>query len=520
MINKNFYPTPSWLVEKMISKIDTNKISTILEPSAGKGNILSVIKHHSELRNISIDCIEIEQDLRSILKDNGYTVVYDDFIKYHTYKKYDLIIMNPPFDNGDKHLLKAISMVEKYGGQIVCLLNAETIKNPYSVYRVDLLNKLEKYKANIEIIQNAFSNAERKTEVEIALIYINIDKVETESIILNSLEKAKELEIDKDDFKEVVHTDFIKKIVDQYNYEITAGINLIQEYNKISKLTKSSFDDKYSYNVLELTVSRDSRNLINNFIEKIRYKYWSTLFNSKDFNKHFTTEMQEFLNSKISCLKNYEFNEFNILEIKNEMMNNLTNSIEEAIIKLFDKLSHIHSYGEEYSKNIHYYNGWKTNNAYKINKKVIIPLKSIDWWDKKFEYSHKVFSTLYDIEKVLNYLNNKEIESIDLERVLQENLKNQKSKDIECKYFKVTFYKKGTCHITFKDDDLLLKFNIFGSQKKGWLPHDYGKKAYENMCQEEKDVINSFQGAKEYEKVLDSNDIYLINKNNFLAIEM
>ena len=39
--------------------------------------------------------------------------------------------MNPPFSEGDKHLLKAINIM-KNGGQIVCILNAETIKNPYS----------------------------------------------------------------------------------------------------------------------------------------------------------------------------------------------------------------------------------------------------------------------------------------------------------------------------------------------------------------------------------------------------
>ena len=53
---------------------------------------------------------------------------------FYTYKHYDLIIMNPPFDNGDKHLLKAIDL-QKNGGAIICLLNAETLKNPYSKYK-------------------------------------------------------------------------------------------------------------------------------------------------------------------------------------------------------------------------------------------------------------------------------------------------------------------------------------------------------------------------------------------------
>ena len=35
-----FYPTPENLIEKMLSGIDWNYIHTILEPSAGKGDIL------------------------------------------------------------------------------------------------------------------------------------------------------------------------------------------------------------------------------------------------------------------------------------------------------------------------------------------------------------------------------------------------------------------------------------------------------------------------------------------------
>ena len=49
------------------------------------------------------------------------------------------------------------------------------------------------------------------------------------------------------------------------------------------------------------------------------------------------------------------------------------------------------------------------------------------------------------------------------------------TKNIETKYFTVTFYKKGTAHLVFRDDDLLEKFNIFAGGRKGWLPPCYGR---------------------------------------------
>lgn len=414
-------------------------------------------------------------------------------------------------------MLKAIELIENYGGQIACILNAETIKNPCTIYRQDLKIKLENYRSDIEYIQNAFIGAERRTTVEVALIYINIPSKVKESDILKNLRKAQRYEEKNIEYSQVTKTDFIQSIIEKYNFEVNAGVKLIEEYLNISPIIKSSFGE-YSRDILNLKVNDSEHNLINNYIETIRYKYWETLFSADKFRKLFTTELLKQFQAKLTELKDYDFNEFNILQLQKEMSSKLIKSVEQTILDLFEDLSYKHSYNEEFSKNIHYYNGWKSNDACKINKKVIIPLRAMDWWDKKFAYSHSTYEKLADIEKVLNYLNNKEIESIDLEKVLQEKLREQQNKNIDCKYFTLTFYKKGTCHLVFKDDDLLLKFNIFGSQKKGWLPRGYGKKSYKDMTNEEKKVIDEFQGKKEYKKVLNNQNLYITNLNNNLLL--
>ncbi|MBM6876338.1 DUF4942 domain-containing protein, partial [Fusobacterium mortiferum] len=116
--------------------------------------------------------------------------------------------------------------------------------------------------------------------------------------------------------------------------------------------------------------------IINNYIESIRYKYWEALFSADKFRKLFTSELLKQFQAKLTELKDYEFNEFNILQLQKDMSNKLVKSVEQTILDLFEDLSYKYSYNEEYSKNIHYYNGWKTNDAYKINKKVIIPLRA------------------------------------------------------------------------------------------------------------------------------------------------
>lgn len=519
MFNKDFYPTPEKLIFKMLNSIDKSKVSSILEPSAGKGNIVDILLNFSSMKNVSVDCIEKDKELQNFLKGKGYRVIFDDFLNLQTRKKYDLIIMNPPFSNGEKHLLKAIELMQ-YGGQIVCLLNAETINNICSVYRQDLKIKLEELNANIEFIEDAFLQAERKTAVKVALITINIPNSIPESDIFKNLKKSKEVENNTKEYqyKNITNSDFIKGIVERFNFEVDLGVKLINEYKKISPFLKRSFNDS-SYPIFELRINDEKYDLVNNFLNSTRFKYWETLFQSKKFRTLFTTELRKVYETKLNELKNYDFNEFNILQIQKDMKEQIMISVENTILNLFNKLSYKHYYNEEFSKNIHYYNGWKSNSAYKINKKVIIPLNTVNWFYKNFEYSHETFEVLSDIEKVFNYINNKEIESIDLDETLKNTLGKEKNKNIECKYFFVTFYKKGTCHITFKDEDLLLKFNIFGSQKKGWLPPSYGKKKYSEMNNAEKEVIKEFQGEKEYNKIYNNPGLFSTNISNLIMIE-
>ena len=111
-IPKNFYPTPPVLIDRMLSGVDFLQIGSVLEPSAGKGDITKAIQgrmNHERGRwgdkeKYNIDCVEIDDNLRHILKGNDFRVVGDDFIKFYTSKRYDLIIANPPFEDGDRHI--------------------------------------------------------------------------------------------------------------------------------------------------------------------------------------------------------------------------------------------------------------------------------------------------------------------------------------------------------------------------------------------------------------------------------
>ena len=537
--NKDFYPTPEAIINKMLCDIDFRMIQSILEPSAGSGNIVEALKRKEKFYRsnvpLDIDCIEADSNLQHILKGKNFRVVYNDFLTYDTMKEYDLIVMNPPFSNGCKHLLKALEMQQRNGGAIVCLLNAETLKNPCTNDRQYLQRKLTEYNAKVEFLQDAFMDAERKTAVEVALIKVQLPEVQRESFILDGLRKAQERrEVEENNNYYLVEGDFFKAIVNQYKMEVEAGIKLIKEYYAMKPFILSQFGkDKETGETiqtggcilsLDIGSNRDKYNnklSINEYIREVRKKYWSALFENKKFIGQLTGNLQREFYNRVDDLKDYDFSLYNIYQIKIDMQKKVVKGVEDTIIELFDELSHKHYYYDETSNNIHYYNGWKTNKAWYINKKVIIPLRAYDaYYTDRFRPTHyDVLKKLEDMEKCFNYLDGGLTEAINLEESLKFAEEYGETKNIQLKYFTVTFYKKGTCHIVFNDDELLKKFNIFGSQHKGWLPPSYGKKAYEDMTTEEKAVVNEFEGETEYKKVMNNSRYYLFDGNNLNLLE-
>ncbi|MEY8392922.1 DUF4942 domain-containing protein [Lachnospiraceae bacterium 45-W7] len=513
MDTEQFYPTPKELLEKIFADTDWRRIFTILEPSAGNGDICDYMKEAANKypyynRILDIDCIEINGNRQATLKGKEYRVVYDDFLRFETYKQYDLIAMNPPFADGEKHLLKALEM-QKNGGNVMCILNAATLRNPYTKERKLLLRKLDELGAVTEYFQWSFSQAEVPTDVEIAVIKVCIPQSKDVSNIFKQLKKSWKY-TEKGgvcEHTDVAVDDIVEAIVRQCEMETEAGIRLIREYRGMQPKIMDSFDSQFKNPIITMKVGSHDVS-INQYVKAVRRKYWSALFKNPKFTKGMTSEMQSSYMSKVSRLENYDFNRYNIRTIQIEMSKHMTRSIEKCIVDLFDELSYRHSMGCE--KNIHYFNGWKTNQAWIINKKVIIPVYDVFCnIFHKFQYRYSICQKLSDIEKVFDYLSGAVSGSSSLPYILREAEDRQESKNIEFRYFTCNFYKKGTCHIVFRDEELLKKFNIFGAGQKGWLPPAYGRKTYQKMDKEERAVVDSFEGKDSYKETCSRPEYYL-----------
>lgn len=139
--------------------------------------------------------------------------------------------------------------IQKNGGNIICILNAETIDNPCTNRRKALVQKLEKYQADISYYDDAFDteDVDRKTNVRIAVVKVQIPETEFSSQIYEKLKQKQysELQIDEE-ITDVAVNDLVKNIVKQYELEVDAGIALIREYKGMKKYIMSSIKENYA----------------------------------------------------------------------------------------------------------------------------------------------------------------------------------------------------------------------------------------------------------------------------------
>lgn len=115
-----FYPTPRWLAEKAVEWAEIGPHDMCLEPSAGTGAITDLLPADRTV------CVEISPLHCKVLEAKGLRVECADFLAItRAHAKPDVIVMNPPFDQGrwQAHVEHAASLLDK-GGRLVAILPA------------------------------------------------------------------------------------------------------------------------------------------------------------------------------------------------------------------------------------------------------------------------------------------------------------------------------------------------------------------------------------------------------------
>ena len=524
LFDKEFYPTPPEVIKKMIEPYaDILDKATVLEPSAGSGSIIDYITEtglNKTLRTTKgheydyqvkanpkrVYAIEKNPELQMILQQKGYRLIGEDFLGCFPDTRVNLILMNPPFKNGDQHLLHAWEIL--HGGDIACLLNAETIRNPYTENR-KLLARIIAEHGSVEELGKCFRDADNTTDVEVTLVRLHkedkaspfridlsgeeaprVDFVEMTSegnalcqssrldAYIRCWSMAKEAAVDYIKSREKLRF-WLSALM---NTDLTAngkaassktGVNAIQEIDNELKgqpLSQSTMESAY-----------------NEFITAAKGEAWDTVFRQIGIGKYMTTGLREELSRFQKGQASMDITKENVMKLFEYIMTNVGVIMDNAVVEVYDKFTRY------FKDNTSFKEGWKTNKQFHCNRKVILPdLVDAGFMPQKYGY-HSHFSlelygrqTVEDIDKAMCWLSGRSFDSLTGEIEIPGQGKCPSPKDstiaqtinriavgdqgwYESAFFRVKAFKKGTVHLEFKDEALWTKFNITVNKGKNQL---------------------------------------------------
>lgn len=114
-----FFPTPKPIIEDMLKRAEVKPGMNVLEPSAGKGDIVESAKE----RGAHVEAVETNPTLVEVMRKKGLSVEHEDFLGIRPEANFDRILMNPPFESGQDmaHVRHAYKFL-KPGGKLVAIM--------------------------------------------------------------------------------------------------------------------------------------------------------------------------------------------------------------------------------------------------------------------------------------------------------------------------------------------------------------------------------------------------------------
>ncbi len=322
-----YYPIPAALSQKAWAMFKNTRFVRILEPSAGGGHLLKA-KPSEHGQRLPIDCIEIDIHKHSTLRDAGFNVVGMDFLQFQSGSVYSHIIMNPPFADGVHHVLKAWEIL--FDGEIVAIINAETLKNPYSKERQHLLRLIAQH-GEVEFLSEMFAgdDAERKTPVEIALVWLQKTSSFEQDILGSILEDLRQDRLSTEDLAGEFHPPhelalpnaFIDNAVLMFNAAVEAARQAVVSEARASRYramlgktlgelngggigSSSGSDDESSSDAVKRILFKRYHDLKN--------RAWACILRSTQVTSRLSSAAQKRLEADFETVKSLEFTVPNI----------------------------------------------------------------------------------------------------------------------------------------------------------------------------------------------------------------
>lgn len=169
-----FFPTPEGLALRLVIEAEIKPGDKVLEPSAGIGSIAAVIRQET---GISPDCCEIVPKLADILLHRRFVVIRGDFLTIEM-GRYDVIVMNPPFEkNADiDHVRRAYELLTP-GGRLVSVMSSGSLRADGKRKVQEFMQWCDEVEADFdELPEDSFSGAKAFRQTGVRTVRVLIHK--------------------------------------------------------------------------------------------------------------------------------------------------------------------------------------------------------------------------------------------------------------------------------------------------------------------------------------------------------
>jgi len=259
-----------------------------------------------------------------------------------------------------------------------------------------------------------------------------------------------------------------------------ASLEVILAINKFKAIAGSHNKENKLLNIL-ISSNHMSENY-NNVIGTLHSSCWYRAFNEMGRFKQLLTadELNKFT-AEQSKHTSFVFSRTNVLDYMTALHARSGDIMKNCILAVFDRLT------TYYKENQQAVEGWKTNDAFIIKRKVIIPYvvrygeymnaHDIKQYGDKFSLNYEQRHKLNDIERVMMHLTQNKDPHYRVSDALErhfDNLGRVRTGDsfetlVDSTFFKLRFYKKGTLHLWFKDEKAWMEMNRIACIDKNWL---------------------------------------------------
>lgn len=487
MFDFQFYPTPSPLILRAWNLFQNRDFARVLEPSAGDGRLVKVFKDEEDhpygnRRHMKVDCCEIDLSKHAELRENGLNVVGIDFLQFDSGSIYSHIIMNPPFADGVKHVLKAWDIL--WDGEIVAILNAETLRNPFSWERKHLASLIDEH-GSVEYLVDQFSTpeSERKTDVEIALVHL-VKKGAYETGFMDSIMDSLHQDatrfdgIDVQKQEVMLPNSFIENSVDIFNAAVLAMKESVKNEARARHYARLIGDTMAIRSGNGESKHQDDsndwvRSQIGERYDELKDRAWASILRSSNVLSRLSSVAQKRVESEFEDIKKLSFTVSNVYGFLIGIIQAQGDIQIDMVMGCFDEITKYHT------DNTVFYKGWVSNDRHLTaarrikTTRFILPHHGTKSWNTGLDWDS--CRLLADFDKVFALLDGKREDKVfglnDAFSSQFEALRN--GKRVSCAYFDVRYYPGiGTIHFFPRDKKLIDRLNLMVGRQRQWLPQD------------------------------------------------